>query len=74
VRLDQRFDPLITDKLDIRGPAPPQRRNKHRELVAAPPDNSRPASATWVRITAAVTSVFTDRRKRSGTAGASACS
>jgi hypothetical protein len=28
VRLNQRFDPLVADKLDISGPAPPQGRNK----------------------------------------------
>ena len=30
VRLDQRLDPLVVDKLDIGRPAPAQRRNKHR--------------------------------------------
>ena len=41
VRLDQRFHPLIADKLDIGRPAPPQCRNKHRKPVAAAP-NDRP--------------------------------
>src|SRR5262249_58971500 len=39
VRLDHRFDPLITDKLDIGCAAPSQGRDKHRYPVAATPDN-----------------------------------
>jgi hypothetical protein len=39
VRLDQRFHPLVGNKLDIGGPAPSQGRDKHREPVAAAPNN-----------------------------------
>jgi hypothetical protein len=39
VRLDQRFDPLVGDELDIGGPAPAQRRHEHREPVCAAPDD-----------------------------------
>ena len=39
--LDQGLDPLVGDKLHIGGPAPPQGRDKHREPIAAAP-NDRP--------------------------------
>jgi len=39
MRLDQRFHPLVGDKLDIGGSAPSQGRDKHRKPVAAAPNN-----------------------------------
>jgi hypothetical protein len=39
VRLDQHLHSLVLDKLDIRGAAPAQGRDKHREPVAAAPNN-----------------------------------
>jgi hypothetical protein len=37
VRVDQCLGPLVSDKLDIGGPAPAQRRDKHRRPIAAAP-------------------------------------
>jgi hypothetical protein len=39
VRFDQGFDALDGDKLDIRGRAPPQDRDKNRKPVAAAPND-----------------------------------
>ena len=41
MRLDQGLDPLVGDKLHIGGSASPQGRDKHREPIAAAP-NDRP--------------------------------
>jgi hypothetical protein len=35
VRRDQRLDPLVGDEFDISRAAPPQRRHKHQQPVAA---------------------------------------
>jgi hypothetical protein len=39
MRLDQRFDPLVGDELDIGGPAPAKRRDEYRKPVVAAPDD-----------------------------------
>ena len=48
VCLDQCFDPLVGDELDVGGPAPAQGRDKHRKPIAAAP-NDRPVEPASAR-------------------------